>query len=150
MVMAQTPEQKAATAKRRAAQKRNARAQAKGKSVIGDIGKAVRSSVKPTRNGPKATEKDHLRSDEFSGAKHVSSSSYSSAKKNVSARSDTPSTGRHSKEAGYIGKHRAPEHDHDKDLAGVIKNGGYSYGKHSAEYRKMTMKTARSRGPFEA
>lgn len=103
------------------------RAMAAGPSKIGARARAAARTVVRTRSDVKARETDHLRPDQFASAgKHRAAPS-------VFRGQSAPSyKGRHvGTPENYVGRHRAPEHDHWKDVAGVVKNGGYSYGKHS-------------------
>lgn len=102
------------------------------------VAAAMSRKVGMTRNGPKATETDHLRPDQFAGTalnglkgRHHTAgggANRTSVIKNI----HHPSyQGKH---ADYRPRHAAESHesDHWKDVSYVIKNGGYgSYGKHS-------------------
>lgn len=105
------------------------KAMAAGPSKIGAKARAAARTVVRTRSDIKARETDHLRPDQFAGRHHAPSSMTSVRKNNAGGES----TGRHAvgNAGGYVGKHRAAAHDHWKDIAGVVKSGGYSYGKHS-------------------
>jgi len=109
-----------------AAHKRVARALKKGANPIAGFGAVSRRAL-ATRNGPKASEKDHLSPDLF-GKHHASS--YQSARKNNYGSMSDPSTGRHSLNNGQVG--RRGSYSREKDVAGAYKDmvgSGYT-GKH--------------------
>ena len=105
-----------------------------GGSLLGDIGRQARASVanrkaKQTRNGPKASETDHLQDDQFTG-RHHAPSSMGSSKKNASGSMSAASTGRHSLSNGKVG--RRGSYSREADVAGGYKDSvgsGYK-GKH--------------------
>lgn len=99
-----------------------------GQNPIAGFGAAARRKVAATRNGPKATETDHLRPDQFAGGRHRAPSNSYSVGKNVSTPMNSRNTGRH---APYEGKHRGGE-DHWKDVSAVIqRGGGPAFGRHA-------------------
>jgi hypothetical protein len=119
--MAQTAQE------RKAAQRRVA----KGANPIAGMGKLSRR-VASTRNGPKATETDHLRQDQFrgsTGGKHRAQTA------GVFQNHPNPSyKSRHNgTPENYVGRHRGVS-DHFRDLTAVIKRGGTSMGKHSKSW----------------
>lgn len=96
-------------------------------SRLGGLWSATRSHPMSTRNGPKAPETDHLRPDQFAG-RHHAPSSYKSAKRNAEGGSYG---GKHAAELSVHTPKHSGAYDHWRDVAGVIKNGGYAYGRHA-------------------
>lgn len=141
-------------------QKSVAKAVRKGTNPIAGFGNKARAALKAnsaglehneasivsTRAGAKASEKDHLQPKQSfpSGGRHHAPSA-TGAKKNAYGSMNAVSTGRHSSEP-YVGKHRG-SYDATADAHRTALQGSISYGKHSAEYRKMTSNP--TRGWFE-
>lgn len=127
-----------AAAKRRKAQRANARAMKKGGTnpISGMAAKAAKTVA--TRSGPKTSETAHLSGQQFSiGGKHHAPASQG-AKKNAYGSTDAPARGRHVTRAETGPKHRSgntPDSNPSskmRDLKGAIRDrqGTGRVGKH--------------------
>jgi hypothetical protein len=136
---------------RMAAKKRAPKARTYKPSAIGAKARAAannlaglehsEANVKSTRTGAKASETDHLQTQQFGGKHHASSAA--SAVKNAYGSMSAMSSGKRSAEnSGYVGKHRGA-YSPDVDAHRVALSGSISYGKHSATG------VGRVRGNFE-
>jgi len=112
-----------------ASSKRLSRALKSGKSPIAGMGAVSRKAL-ATRNGPKASETDHLQTAQFPSGRHHAPSAKGASKNAYGSMSD-PSTGRHSLNNGPTGMHSG-SYSRERDVAGAYKDSvGSGYvGKH--------------------